>query len=256
MSLKVCMRRGWLAALALAGVALGIMCPASAQAPALPVPPQWMQDAGFYFGDPAHIITPFLTNRYLWLWEYFRGGDETKIEVWRSDAQYIFNAAGNAYAAPWGFPKIISGLNGDLAARPFGNHVLLHIDDPTATATGGFVNVEYPGTGQNRLICIYGTPTNQSGVVCIFPNANGTFAPYQLTGGTGAGAYNLLVDQYVSFARDLMRVEIRVTNQGGSTRRVGLKELLDPDVDREGGDVFFLPQNRNRILTYVNNSRD
>src|SRR3954447_4550966 len=123
MSSKVCTKGRWLA---LAALAAGLVTaagsrPAAAQAQALPTPPQWMQDSGLYFGDPAHIITPFLTNRYLWLWEYFRGANQTAIEVWRSDAQYLFNAAGNAYAAPWGFPKIVSGLPGFLSDRPFGN---------------------------------------------------------------------------------------------------------------------------------------
>jgi len=203
-----------------------------------------MQDAGLYFGDPAHIITPFLTNRYLWLWEYFRGGNETQFVLWQAGSPFVFNAAGNAYAAPWGADLVVSGLNGDGSARPLGNHTLLHIDDPGNAANGGFQDVEYPGAGTNNFTFLYGTPTNQSGVVGVDINGNGTFAPYTLAGGTGAGAFNLQVDERLTFCRDLLRVEISVRNLSGSTRRVGCREILDPDTD---GDLFFLPETRNRI---------
>src|SRR2546427_2560916 len=117
---KVCKKGGWVAALVLAaGLAAGAMHPAAAQQAVLPTPPQWMTDAGLYFGDPAHIITPLLTNRYLWLWEYFRGGDETRFNLWRSRSLFLFNAQLDAYDWALAQDLLLARLNTDLYAPPY-----------------------------------------------------------------------------------------------------------------------------------------
>lgn len=242
MSKKVCLGR-WVALGAALAAALGAGAARAQNPPALPAPPQWMQDSGLYFGpnfSPAELITPLIANRYLWLWEYFRGGQETRFDLWDARSAFLFNAMRNAYVSPFGSRVLFDQTGG--AGRPQGQFVVLRVDDPAAA--GGFTDLVFPGTN-NRVNFIYGTPTGQTGVVPIFPNGMGTFAPHTLTGGTGAGAFNLEVDQVLSFARDQLRVEIRVRNAGGAARRVGVKMFLNPF---EGVRTVFLPENQEKVL--------
>lgn len=239
MNKKVCMGR-WVATLGAAMAAACAAVPAGAQTPTNPAPPQWMQDSGLYYGNNFNeLITPLIANRYLWLWEYFRGGQETRFDLWDARSSFLFNAMRNAYVSPFG-SRVLFDQTG-LAGRPQGNYVLLHVEDPTAA--GGFVDVPFPGTN-NQITFFYGTPTNQSGVVPIFPNDSGTFAPHNLSGGSGAGAYNLNVDYVLSFARDMLRVEIRITNAGGAARRVGIKQFMNPF---EAVRTVFQPANQGKI---------
>jgi len=237
MNKKVCIGR-WVAVLGAALAAFAAV-PAGAQA-TNPAPPQWMQDSGLYFGNNFNErIEPLITNRYLWLWEYFRGGQETRFDLWDARSAFLFNAMRTAYVSPFGSRVLFDQTGG--TGRPQGNYVLLHVEDPTAA--GGFVDVPFPGTNNLRTV-FYGTPTNQSGVVDIFPNGSGTFAPHNLSGGSGAGAYNLNVDYVLSFARDTLRVEIRITNAGGAAKRVGVKEFMNPF---EAVRTVFLPANQEKI---------
>lgn len=214
---------------------------------------------------PEWIIDSFIeTNPYLSIYEYFRDGEETKFNIWTNggnpltsldDFFYVISidAQGNVTVVwPWGTrlwsgqrPMPRSGTSGD--DRPYCNHLTIQVEDPSQT--DGFSFLQYPEDG---------TPQFAPPVISL-PRNQGFFAPYDFESGTD---YDITVNQKVQFARDLVRVEVVVRNNGTQTRRVGARMLLDPfpDVLTYRTDVFgsfpvasncrsvFLPETRERVF--------
>ncbi len=242
------------AAFAVAGMALA---PSSSQAQTI-VYPTWMVDSGVtgLFAGP-------ISNRYLLLWEYFRGNDTTRFNIWTSlgdplnplDDFYFtgfFNNDQTQYTleCDWGSrlfssqrpTRCVVGNNGRTSGddRPVAAEWTLHVED-NASATG-FTDYRYPEAGSAEL----GPP------VATLPNGQGYYAPYTVPNNAPtASGIDLQVTQKTQFARDLLRIELMIRNRSGSARRVGARLLLDPYVDlRNGGftNSVFLPQTRDRIL--------
>jgi len=210
-------------------------------------PPQWFQDISF------------LSNKYLRLWSYFKGDTVTKFDIWTEigdplnpadDFFYYFAPDNNGnlvFRFPWG-SRIFSAphppyTNQTPDQRPYTNIVTLRLDDPAATTGQSvFKNLRYPQDGAPE----FGPP------VLPMPAEQGWRAPYRYENGT------LRVNQKLTFARDLIRIEYEVTNLGGTQRRVGLRLLLDPFLDYLGflsgtgqfrsTQSIFIPENRQRLL--------
>jgi hypothetical protein len=206
---------------------------------------------------PAWINDSFSTsNRYLRIWEYFRGNATTRFNIWtelgdpfNSGDDFFFSETvdnnGNITIVwPWGSrlwsgqrPTPRVGTSGD--DRPYTNHLTLHVED--STSMNGFTNLEFPEDGTTQ----FNPP------VISLPDGQGFFAPYTFVTGGGAagGGIDLSVNQKTQFARDLVRVEVVIRNNGGATRRVGARLLVDPYVDQLGPtkSVFF-PKTRERVL--------
>jgi hypothetical protein len=254
--MKYMMRRlRWTAALfgaiALAAVTAGS---ARAQGQQPPVPPQWMQDAApFYSGDPARILGLWPFNRYLTLWQYWKGDDRTRFNIWTNlgdplnpidDFRFYFedtDGDGDAdnYVDPWGGLKVAASRRPTQVdnSRPMANFTTLRIDDPADPT--GFVNLDFPDDGAQML----------APPVATLPNGQGTFSPWRFTGGTGAATYEIQVNQKLQYARDMMRIEYQIFNAGGSAKRVGVRLMLNPGADEEGFiSSFFFPQTRQRLF--------
>lgn len=263
-------RPGKAAKLALLATAVGLAAanPKPAHAQATPASPAWMQDSGFFYPFNPYsdnFQDPFTTNRYLALWEYFRGSDIGSFNVWNNEGnpqtssdnfQYLFRydnmGKPTAYVVPWNGGGIsISGERpgrGLANTRPRGTFVTIRVDNPAQTGgsnTTPYTDLVYPDDGTARVSFAY--PNGLVGPIGIFPNGQGTYAPYRFTGGTGSATYDLQIDQRVSFARDLVRIEYNVHNSGGNTRQVGVRLLLDPYADEYGSSAFFIPKTREQI---------
>lgn len=206
---------------------------------------------------PAWINDSFeQNNKYLDIWEYFKGNDITRFQLW-TELGDPFNSADDFFFVeqidpnngnitivwPWGSrlwsgqrPTPRSGTSGD--DRPYCDHLTLHVED-SASMTG-FTDFEYPDDGRAQ----FGPP------VVTLPDGQGFFAPYFFpAAGASASGIDLIVNQKTQFARDLVRVEVVIKNNGGATRRVGARLLLDPYVDQLGPTrSVFLPKSRERIF--------
>lgn len=225
----------------LAAVAAGVamLCVAATPSRAQTITfPTWINDSSV------------ASNRYLRIWEYFRGSDITRFSLW-TELGDPFNSGDDFFFVediddngnitiiwPWGSrlwsgqrPTPRSGNSGD--DRPYTNHLTLHVEDSTSMT--GFTDLEYPEDGAAQ----FGPP------VVSLPDGQGFFAPYFFQ----TGDIDLTVNQKVQFARDLVRVEVVIRNNSGVTRRVGARMLLDPYVDLLGPtrSVFF-PKTRERVL--------
>lgn len=250
--------------LASCGVALAILglafSPRSLQAQTATtiVYPAWMVDCGITgaFAGP-------ISNRYLMLWEYHRGAELTRFNVWTSlgdplnpldDFFFIgyFDQQGTTYTleCDWGSRLISSqrptrcvvGANGRTSGddRPVAGEWTLHVED--SAAADGFTDYRFPEGGSAEL----------APAVATLPHAQGYYAPFTVpTNAPTASGIDLQVTQKTQFARDLIRIELMVKNRSGSARRVGARFLLDPYVDlRNGGftNSVFLPKTRERVL--------
>jgi hypothetical protein len=235
-------RLGWMAALtSILGLGVLAVRPVQAQTPTITFP-QWIQDSFL------------IANRYLALWEYFRGGQETRFNVWtgptanpldtRDDFSYFVTVDNNGNQTivwPWG-TRLISGQrptrrgNNTGDDRPFANVLTLHVED--ATATNGFTDYTLPDDGSSEL----GPP------VVTLPNAQGFYSQYRVPQ-TPAPDLDFQVIQKNQFARDLMRIEVIIRNRTGTSRRVGARMLLDSYVDDWGPTrSVFLPKTYDRVL--------
>lgn len=210
--------------------------------------PQWMLDSAS------------VENSYLVLWEYFRGGMETRFNVWTGQVGnpiisgdeffYIYRTDTNGNVTlqcPWGSRLFsqerpdfcVAAANGTTSgdARPWANVLTLKVED--SSATSGYSYYLYPEDGR----------ANFAPPVINSANAQGFFAPYTMPAAapTGSGV-NLTVNQKTEFARDLIRYEVVIKNNGGSARRVGARVLIASYVDNQGPtQSFFIPQTREKI---------
>ena len=235
--------------IAMAAVTLGL---AAIAAPAVRAQtttfPQWMLDS------------VSLSNTYITLWEYWRGGQETRFNLWtqtgdplnlNDDFFYVYRVDTNGnrtIQCTWGSqlfsaerPTIcVAQANGTTTgdARPIANILTLKVEDNSSTT--GYTNMLYPEDGTAN----FGPP------VIDLPESQGFFAPYTMpSAAPTASGVDLVVNQKVQFARDLVRYEVAIKNNGGSARRVGARLLLAPWVDNIGTTrSFFLPKTRERVL--------
>lgn len=210
--------------------------------------PQWMRDS----------VTA--SNSYITLWEYWRGGMESRFNIWTQtgdplntadDFFYIYrtDAQGNiTLQCPWGSrlfsqerpTPCVAGANGTTTGddRPWANVLTLKVED--SSATSGYSYYLYPEDGRAN----FGPP------VIDLPNGQGFFAPYTMpSAAPTASGVNLVVNQKTQFARDLVRYEVVVKNNGGSARRVGARVLIATYVDNWGlTKSIFIPKTRERVL--------
>jgi len=200
------------------------------------------------------------SNSYITLWEYWRNGMETRFNIWTEtgdplntgdDFYYVYRTDTNGnitLQCPWGSrlfsqerPTIcVSAANGTTTgdARPWANVLTLKVEDSAATT--GYTYYLYPEDGA----------ANFDPPVIGLPNFQGFFAPYTMPSGapTGSGV-DLVVNQKTQFARDLVRYEVVIKNNGGTARRVGARVLIATYVDNQGPTKsFFIPKTRERIL--------
>lgn len=233
-----CRHLGKLAAAAL--VVAGALLPSRpAQAQTVTFP-EWINDS----------LT--VSNQYLRIWEYWRDGQETRFNIW-TEVGDPFNDADNpppggffrtidangniTIVSPWG-SRLWSGRRPSQTddSRPFANVLTLHVDDPNSTT--GFTDFLIPDDG---------TPQFPADRIVPLADGQGFGAPYFI--GAPGTPINLLVNQKVKFARDMVRVEIAIQNQGTATRRVGVRMLLDPYVDLWGPTrSAFIPETRERVF--------
>lgn len=236
-------RWGWAAA------AAGIICLATcvaappARAQGTITYPQWILDSGS------------VENKYLVLWEYFRGGQETRFNIWTGSLGnplidgdefgyfVTIDTNGNRTVVwPWG-TRLISGMRptrrianaGD--DRPYANALTLRVED--AASMTGFTNYILPDDGR----------ANFAPPIITLPQFQGFYSPYTVPTAPAATGPNLTVTQKHSFARDLVRIEVIVKNEGGTARRVGARLLLDTFVEEWGPTrTFYLPGTNERIF--------
>lgn len=200
--------------------------------------PQWMRDS--YAAE----------NRYLLIWERSAGADITKFDVWTNEGNpettednltifedpspTVFN-----YVLPWGTRLLSSPHPSYAQANPdvscYANHVTVRVDDPDSTT--GFTDLDYPGDGA----AVFAPP------VVDLPRGQGFFAPYRFEDGT------IEVDQKIEFARDLVRIEYTIRNVGTTSRRVGIRALVDPYVDQAfafnaNTRSMFIPDKQERVF--------
>lgn len=210
---------------------------------------------------PAWMLdSDTVSNSYISLWEYWRNGMETRFNIWTQtgdplntgdDFFYYYRTETNGditLQCPWGSrlfsqerPTIcVSAANGTTTgdARPWANILTLKVED--SAATSGYTYYLYPEDGRAN----FGPPT------ISLPNNQGFFAPYTMPAAapTGSGV-DLVVNQKTAFARDLVRYEVVIKNNGGSARRVGARVLIATYVDNVGPTKsFFIPKTRERVL--------
>jgi hypothetical protein len=211
--------------------------------------PQWMLDSDICgstcdFVDPSDsnikIAIP-LQNRYLSLFSYDGTTENSKFSLWTNagdplnsfdDYPQLFFALPIAdpaqLASPWSDARLwCSNRTSGGQDRPFGDITTIRLDD-SASATG-FRDIDFPGPG----VSFY-SPSRVD-----LPRGQGYFHVFGFENNT------LEITRKVQFARDLMRVETEVTNVGGSSRRVGMRLLLNPFHD---ADHVFVPESRERIF--------
>ena len=246
---SVCRKLGRLAGLA-GVVALVSSLAHSASAQTITIP-QWMKDSDT------------VSNSYLLLWQYWRGTQTTGCNLWTNsgdplnpndDIYYVYRTDTNGnitYQCPWG-SRILSAerpticvfnANGTTTGddRPFASIFTLHVEDSASTT--GYTNYQYPDDGANLF----------SPATLPLQDNQGFFAPYRMpSGAPTASGVDLTVNQRTQFARDLLRIEMVVKNNGGSSRRVGGRLLLSSYVDllptAVSANSFFLPKTREKIL--------
>lgn len=233
------------------------LLPIAASAQITIVYPTWMVDSGVTGLSPGGP----LFSRYLVLWQYFRGNDTTRFNLWTfigdplnpNDDYFeigFFDTNQTTFTleCPWGSRLFSSerptdcvvGANGRTSGddRPIANDLSLLVED-SASMTG-FTILRYPEGG---------TATLAPPVATTFLG-QGYYAPYVMpTNAPTAAGVDLLVTQKTQFARDLLRYEVIVQNRGGSARRVGARLLLDCYVDEWGPTrSVFIPKTRERIF--------
>jgi hypothetical protein len=218
--------------------------------------PQWLQDSAS------------TSNPYLVLFQYARGADITRWNLWTGDVADPFDIRDNFFfilGAPTGTPptfpvvwpwgtRLFSGLRptqrignaGD--DRPYANHVTLHVrNTPPAV---GFTDIQIP-TG--------GTVTLQPPAVTL-PNFQGFFDEITVPAPTGGLTFRVIQKQ--QFARDLLRCEVSITNNTGTVQSVGVRMALASYADNAfiqrafagapsilpADDYVFIPATRERVL--------
>jgi hypothetical protein len=241
-----CRHLGQVAAAAVAlGFASLAAIPARAQTTTFPA---WMNDS------------VSLSNSYITLWEYWRNAQVTRFNLWTQtgdplntgdDFFYIYRTDANGnitLQCPWGSRLFsaerptfcVTAANGTTTGddRPIANMLTLRVEDSASTT--GFTNYLFPEDGS----------ANFAPPVITLPEFQGFFAPYTVPANAPSGSgVDLEVNQKVQFARDLIRYEVVIQNNGGSARRVGARLLLAPYVDDWGPTrSVFLPETRERIL--------
>ena len=210
---------------------------------------------------PAWMLdSDTVSNSYITLWEYWRNGMETRFNIWTQtgdplntgdDFYYIYRTDANGnitLQCPWGSrlfsqerpTPCVSAGNGTTTgdARPWANVLTLKVEDSAATT--GYTYYLYPEDGSAN----FGPPVIDS------PNFQGFFAPYTMpSAAPTASGVDLVVNQKTQFARDLVRYEVVIKNNGGTARRVGARVLIATYVDNQGPTKsFFIPKTRERIL--------
>ncbi len=228
---------GWWVPLAAMG-ALTLLAAQPARTQAKVTYPQWERDSGVIINNPPANFP--LTNKYLALWEYYAGSDISRFNIWTNLGDplndgdnyityYKTDTSGNiTYECPWGSrlfssqrptPCVSDGSGGTTGDdRPLCNVLSLHVADPTNTANNGFTDFLFPEDGS----AVFAPPRVD------LADGQGYFAPYRFTSGSNIA---LEVTQKTEFARDMMRIEVSIKNNGGSTATVGARLLLDPFVD-------------------------
>lgn len=217
---------------------LGMAQPASAQTTTFP---QWMQDS---FS---------LSNRYLRLWTYFQGGDESRFDLWTElgdplkdgdDFTFFFTVDGQGnrtLVSPWGSRLFSGHPDWPADTRPYCNNVTIRVEalDQGGT-TPTFEDLSIPEDGD----AVFGPPTPP------LPNNQGFFAPFRVDiDDDNDPNAQLEVVVKVQFARDLVRYELLIKNLSGTARRVAPRTVVDSYVDFWGPcRSVFLPESRERVF--------
>jgi hypothetical protein len=209
---------------------------------------------------PAWMLdSDTVSNSYITLWEYWRNGMETRFNIWTQtgdplntgdDFYYVYRTDTNGnitLQCPWGSrlfsqerpTPCVAAANGTTTgdARPWANILTLKVEDSSATT--GYTYYLYPEDGRAN----FGPPVIDS------PNFQGFYAPYTMpSAAPTASGVDLVVNQKTQFARDLVRYEVVIKNNGGTARRVGARVLIATYVDNQGPTKsFFIPKTRERV---------